>query len=68
MFNWIVNGTYQYLEPFNFVELCKTELFEIELFDYFTVLVNDWSLIKLLVLNSNTWNHLTVCKQMINSK
>ena len=22
----------------------------------------------LLLLNSNTWNHLTVCKKMINSK
>ena len=24
--------------------------------------------IQLLLLHSNTWNHLTVCKQMINSK
>ena len=23
---------------------------------------------KFLLLDSNTWNHLTVCKQMINSK
>ena len=23
---------------------------------------------KLLLLHSNTWNHLAVCKQMINSK
>ena len=26
---------------------------------------NDWCQIELLVLHSNTWNHLTVCKQMI---
>ena len=24
--------------------------------------------VKLLVLHCNTWNHLTVCKQMINGK
>ena len=24
--------------------------------------------VKLLVLHSNTWNHLAVCKQMVNSK
>ena len=29
---------------------------------------NDWCLIELLVLNSNAWKHLTVCKQMISSK
>ena len=23
-------------------------------------------IIELLILNSNTWNHLTMCKQMIN--
>ena len=34
MFYWIVSYTYQYLELFNFVDLCWTELFEIELFDY----------------------------------
>ena len=36
MFNWIVCDTYQYLEPFNF-DLCKIELFEIELFIHLTV-------------------------------
>ena len=25
---------------------------------------NEWCRIELLVLNTNTWNHLTVCKQM----
>ena len=39
MFNWIVSDTLQYLEPFNFVDLCKTELFEIELFDHLTVCI-----------------------------
>ena len=24
--------------------------------------------VKLLLLHSNTWNHLTVCKQMINCR
>ena len=43
MFNWIVSDMWQYLEPINFVNFCKTELLEIELFD-----------------------HLTLCKQMIN--
>ena len=33
MFNWIAGDTYQCLEPFNFVDLCYIELFEIELFD-----------------------------------
>ena len=37
MFNWIVSDKYQYLEPFNFVDLCLIELFEIELFDHLTV-------------------------------
>ena len=37
MFNWIVSDTGQYLEPFNFVDLCWIELFEIELFDHLTV-------------------------------
>ena len=43
---------------------CKTELLERELFDHLTVRkqMND---IKLLQLHNNTWNHLTVCKQMI---
>ena len=39
MFNWIVSDTKQYLESFNFVELCQTELFERELFDYLTVCI-----------------------------
>ena len=29
---------------------------------------NDFNKIKLLVLHRNTWNHLTVLKQLINSK
>ena len=29
------------------------------------VLINDWCYIELLVLHSNTWNHLTMCKQMV---
>ena len=33
MFNWIVSDRLQYLEPFNFVDLYKEELLEIELFD-----------------------------------
>ena len=33
MFNWIVSDPYQYLEPFNFIDLFYTELSEIELFD-----------------------------------
>ena len=37
MFDWIVRDTEQYLEPFNFVDLCKTELFEIEQFDHLTI-------------------------------
>ena len=32
------------------------------------VKTNDWCLDRLLMLNSNTWKHLTMCKQMINSK
>ena len=35
--NWYVHDTYQYLEPSNFVDLCKIELLEIELFDHLTV-------------------------------
>ena len=42
--NFIFTVTYQYLKPFNIVQ------------------------IKLLEFGSNTWNHLTVCKQMINIK
>ena len=37
MFNWTGNDILQNLEPFNFVDLCKTELFEIELFDHLIV-------------------------------
>ena len=37
MFNWIVNDTFQYLEIFNFDDLCKIELLEMELFDHLTV-------------------------------
>ena len=37
MFNWFVIDTYRYLEPFNFVDLYKTLLLEIELFDHLTV-------------------------------
>ena len=37
MFNWVVNNTEQYLEPFNFVDSCYIELLEIELFDHLTV-------------------------------
>ena len=36
MFNSIVRDTKQHLETFN-IDLCKTELFEIELFDHFAV-------------------------------
>ena len=39
MFNWIVCDTLQYLEPFNFVDLCWIELLEIELFDHLTVCI-----------------------------
>ena len=39
MFNWIVSDTQQYLEPFNFIDLCLIELLEIELFDPLTVCV-----------------------------
>ena len=35
MFNWIVNDTQQYLEPFNFVD--EIESLEVELFDHLTV-------------------------------
>ena len=35
MFNWIVNDTQQYLEPFNFVG--EIESLEVELFDHLTV-------------------------------
>ena len=37
MFNWITGDTYQYLEPFNLVELCLIELLEIKLFDHLTM-------------------------------
>ena len=34
MFNEIVSDTLRYLEPFNFVDLCKIKLLKIELFYY----------------------------------
>ena len=37
MFNWIVSDTYKYLEPFNIVDLRKTKLFEIDLFNHLSV-------------------------------
>ena len=37
MFNWIVSDTQQYMEPFNFDALWKTELFEIEQFNAWTL-------------------------------
>ena len=37
MFNWTVCNTQQYLGLFNFLDLCETELFEIELFARLTV-------------------------------
>ena len=43
-------------------DLCKIELFEIELFDHLTVKRNDLFLIELLVIYSNTSNHLNVFK------
>ena len=27
---------------------------------------NDWCLVELLLINNNTWNHLTGCKRMLN--
>ena len=41
--------------------LCSIELLEIELFDHLAV-GNDWRLIELFVIHSNTWNNLTLCK------
>ena len=35
MFNWIFNDILQCLEQFKFIDICKTELFERELFDHF---------------------------------
>ena len=37
MFDCIVSDTEQYLEPFNFVDLYRIELLEIELFDHLTL-------------------------------
>ena len=37
MFNWIVSDTWQYLEPFNFIDLSWIELLDMELFDSLTV-------------------------------
>ena len=39
MFKWIVSDTVQYLEPFNFVDLCSILFFVIELFDHLTVCI-----------------------------
>ena len=39
MFNWFFSDTYQYLEPFNFIDVCQIELFGIELFDYLSVCI-----------------------------
>ena len=47
MLNWIVSDTYQYLEPFNSMQIKL-------------LLWNIWNhLVELLVLQYNTWNHLT---------
>ena len=47
---------------------CQMEMFEIELFDHLIACKNDWCLIELLVMHSNTWKSLTVCKQMIKDR
>ena len=47
-------------------DLCWIELLEIELFDNLSGWTSDWYLIELLVIQSSTWNHLTVCKLMSN--
>ena len=39
MFHWIVSNILQYLEAFTFVDLCETELLELELFDHLTVCI-----------------------------
>ena len=41
--------------------MSDAKLFEIELFDHLTVLKK--SLIELLVIHSNTWNHLALLTQ-----
>ena len=41
-------------------------MLEIELFDHLIVCKTNDSLIELLVIHSNPWNHLTVGKQMSN--
>ena len=40
MFNWIVSDRQQYLEPFNFVDLSKIELWGIEVFDHLIVCID----------------------------
>ena len=45
-------------------DFCLIELLEIGQFEFLTV--HKLCLIELLVIDSNTWNHLTVCKQMSN--
>ena len=65
IFNWIIRDTQQYLEPFNFVDLCKIEFLEIELFDHLTVCkqMTDFMILWIVIYRS-TWNHLNVCKRM----
>ena len=47
MFDIIVSDTWQYLELFNFVDLCEIELLEIELFDH--LCVNKWLMFNSIV-------------------
>ena len=49
-----------YLEPFNFVNLCESELFEKELFDHLTV-CKEMS----VYLNCQCWKHLCAKKWFI---
>ena len=67
MFNWIVSDIQQYLESFNFVDMLNWIVWNRTVWSFNSV-KKDWSLVELIVLNSNTWKHLTVYKQMINSK
>ena len=39
MFDWIVRDIFQYLELFNFVDICQIELLGKELFDHLTVCI-----------------------------
>ena len=65
MFKRIVSDTYQYMEAFNWVQM--NEWCWIVLLMLIAIFVTLFD-VTLLLLHSNTWNHLTVCKQMINSK